>query len=264
MATLHCYIYWIRGSVSMFWISPPIYHFQTWKIVGNVLIFSSIAHKFPCFANCLASHIFISKSFSKFVLTKSADDRFSTFDCNLYKKLAMYRIHKFSELCCLCYNLHYQFINYATCLACLNSPLIPLITLLSPYFVDFSIFFSVYLANLSLFFSKYQITWLSTFRWTLSHKFCVIKRPVSTADGWCPFYTCYLKHNSSIGSVENVWLQGIFKDKTQYATLTRMSYCQCRLRLVFSSIFKQFNWRHVGLIVDRSDLFSLTVGMLFI
>jgi atrial natriuretic peptide receptor A len=59
-----------------------------------------------------------------------------------------------------------------------------------------------------------------------------------------------------------VLLQGIFKDKTQYATLTRMSYCQCRLRLVFSSIFKQFNWRHIGLIVDRSDLFSLTVGKL--
>ncbi|KAJ9597975.1 hypothetical protein L9F63_011176, partial [Diploptera punctata] len=53
---------------------------------------------------------------------------------------------------------------------------------------------------------------------------------------------------------------GIFKDKTQYPTLTRMSYCQCRLILVFSSIFKQFNWRHIGLIVDRSDLFSITVG----
>ncbi|KAL1114884.1 hypothetical protein AAG570_007708 [Ranatra chinensis] len=53
---------------------------------------------------------------------------------------------------------------------------------------------------------------------------------------------------------------GIFKDKTEYPTLTRMSYCQCRLKLVFSSIFQQFGWNHVGLILDRSDLFSLTVG----
>ncbi|GJQ80785.1 hypothetical protein Trydic_g9376 [Trypoxylus dichotomus] len=55
-------------------------------------------------------------------------------------------------------------------------------------------------------------------------------------------------------------LQGIFKDKSQYQTLTRMSYCQCRLKLVFASIFKQFGWKHVALILDRSDLFSLTVG----
>lgn len=39
-----------------------------------------------------------------------------------------------------------------------------------------------------------------------------------------------------------------------------MSYCQCRLKLVFSSIFRQFGWRHIALILDRSDLFSLTVG----
>ncbi|KAK0163436.1 hypothetical protein PV327_007117 [Microctonus hyperodae] len=53
---------------------------------------------------------------------------------------------------------------------------------------------------------------------------------------------------------------GIFKDKSKYPTLTRMSYCQCRLRLVFSSIFKEFGWSHVALILDKSDLFSLTVG----
>ncbi|XP_037950406.1 receptor-type guanylate cyclase gcy-28 [Teleopsis dalmanni] len=53
---------------------------------------------------------------------------------------------------------------------------------------------------------------------------------------------------------------GMFKDKTKYQTLTRMSYCQCRLKLVFASIFRQFNWKHVALLVDRSDLFSLTVG----
>ena len=54
--------------------------------------------------------------------------------------------------------------------------------------------------------------------------------------------------------------KGIFKDKTKYPTLTRMSYCQCRLQLVFSSIFKEFGWSHVALILDRSDLFSWTVG----
>lgn len=56
------------------------------------------------------------------------------------------------------------------------------------------------------------------------------------------------------------FLKGIFKDKSKYPTLTRMSYCQCRLRLVFSSVFKEFGWSHVALILDRSDLFSLTVG----
>lgn len=58
----------------------------------------------------------------------------------------------------------------------------------------------------------------------------------------------------------NLCWKGIFKDKTKYPTLTRMSYCQCRLRLVFSSIFKEFGWSHVALILDRSDLFSWTVG----
>ncbi|XP_055856918.1 atrial natriuretic peptide receptor 1 [Episyrphus balteatus] len=53
---------------------------------------------------------------------------------------------------------------------------------------------------------------------------------------------------------------GMFKDKSKYPTLTRMSYCQCRLKLVFASVFRQFDWKHVALIVDRSDLFSLTVG----
>ncbi|CAG9860421.1 unnamed protein product [Phyllotreta striolata] len=53
---------------------------------------------------------------------------------------------------------------------------------------------------------------------------------------------------------------GIFADKSKYPTLTRMSYCQCRLTNVFESIFKQFSWKHIALIFDRSDLFSLTVG----
>ncbi|XP_068144161.1 atrial natriuretic peptide receptor 1 [Drosophila tropicalis] len=53
---------------------------------------------------------------------------------------------------------------------------------------------------------------------------------------------------------------GMFKDKSKYPTLTRMSYCQCRLILVFASVFRQFNWKHVALLVDRSELFSWTVG----
>lgn len=57
-----------------------------------------------------------------------------------------------------------------------------------------------------------------------------------------------------------IFFKGIFKDKSKYPTLTRMSYCQCRLRSVFSSIFKEFGWSHVALILDRSDLFSWTVG----
>lgn len=39
-----------------------------------------------------------------------------------------------------------------------------------------------------------------------------------------------------------------------------MSYCQCRLKLVFASIFKKFGFNHVALLLDKSDLFSLTVG----
>ncbi|XP_035776449.1 atrial natriuretic peptide receptor 1-like isoform X2 [Anopheles albimanus] len=66
-----------------------------------------------------------------------------------------------------------------------------------------------------------------------------------------------------LGRLSNRWKNdssGIFKDKSRYQTLTRTSYCQCRLKLVFSSIFRQFGWRHIALIIDRSDLFSLTVG----
>jgi len=39
-----------------------------------------------------------------------------------------------------------------------------------------------------------------------------------------------------------------------------MSYCQCRLKLVFAAIFRKFHFKHVALLLDRSDLFSLTVG----
>ncbi|XP_028166648.1 atrial natriuretic peptide receptor 1 [Ostrinia furnacalis] len=52
----------------------------------------------------------------------------------------------------------------------------------------------------------------------------------------------------------------LFNDKGKYPTLTRMSYCQCRLPHVFTSVFERFGWAHVALLLDKSDLFSLTVG----
>jgi len=55
-------------------------------------------------------------------------------------------------------------------------------------------------------------------------------------------------------------LQGVFGDKTEYPTLTRLSYCQCRLTLVFDSICKRFGWRHLAIVYDKTDLFSFTVG----
>lgn len=58
----------------------------------------------------------------------------------------------------------------------------------------------------------------------------------------------------------SLFFSQFFKDKSRYNTLTRMSYCQCRLKLVFASIFKEFGFKHVALLLDRSDLFSLTVG----
>ncbi|XP_026320713.1 atrial natriuretic peptide receptor 1-like [Hyposmocoma kahamanoa] len=54
--------------------------------------------------------------------------------------------------------------------------------------------------------------------------------------------------------------QTLFNDKGKYPTLTRMSYCQCRLPTVFTSVFERFGWAHVALLLDKSDLFSLTVG----
>ncbi|XP_063540737.1 atrial natriuretic peptide receptor 1 [Cydia strobilella] len=54
--------------------------------------------------------------------------------------------------------------------------------------------------------------------------------------------------------------QTLFNDKGKYPTLTRMSYCQCRLPRVFTSVFDRFGWTHVALLLDKSDLFSLTVG----
>ncbi|XP_066996048.1 atrial natriuretic peptide receptor 1 [Anabrus simplex] len=87
--------------------------------------------------------------------------------------------------------------------------------------------------------------------------------PIITGMGDQPPSEEALSVTSGILSRLNKWKnssQGIFKDKTQYPTLTRMSYCPCRLKLVFASVFALFGWKHVALIIDRSDLFSLTVG----
>ncbi|XP_012166238.1 atrial natriuretic peptide receptor 1 [Bombus terrestris] len=87
--------------------------------------------------------------------------------------------------------------------------------------------------------------------------------PIITGMGDQPPSEEELSVTSGILGRINKWKNessGIFKDKSKYPTLTRMSYCQCRLRLVFSSIFKEFGWSHVALILDRSDLFSWTVG----
>ncbi|ESO97952.1 hypothetical protein LOTGIDRAFT_153062 [Lottia gigantea] len=46
---------------------------------------------------------------------------------------------------------------------------------------------------------------------------------------------------------------GMFKNKTDYPTLTRFSYCQCRMRKVFGSVFKQFNWTDIVVIYDVND-----------
>ena len=66
----------------------------------------------------------------------------------------------------------------------------------------------------------------------------------------------------SIGSVcfTGVGDSGRFKDKTDFATLTRVSYCQCRLRKVFGSVFRQFDWRNITLIMNRNDMHGLVLG----
>ncbi|XP_017769679.1 PREDICTED: uncharacterized protein LOC108557603, partial [Nicrophorus vespilloides] len=55
--------------------------------------------------------------------------------------------------------------------------------------------------------------------------------------------------------------QIIFMNKRKiHPTLTRLSYSQCGLKL----FFKQFGWKHIALIIDITDLFSLTVGKFLI
>uniref|UniRef100_A0A8D9APV7 guanylate cyclase n=2 Tax=Cacopsylla melanoneura TaxID=428564 RepID=A0A8D9APV7_9HEMI len=89
-------------------------------------------------------------------------------------------------------------------------------------------------------------------------------RPIITGMGDQPPSEGQLSVTSGILGRLQKWKNdsnsGIFKDKSEYPTLTRMSYCQCRLKIVFSSIFNEFGWKHVALILDRSDLFSLIVG----
>ncbi len=53
---------------------------------------------------------------------------------------------------------------------------------------------------------------------------------------------------------------GRFKDKTDFPTLTRFSYCQCRMRKVFGSIFRQFDWTAITVVMDRDDEHALIVG----
>ena len=53
---------------------------------------------------------------------------------------------------------------------------------------------------------------------------------------------------------------GRFKDKTDYMTMTRIAYCQCRLRKVFGSVFQQFSWTDIALIVDRDDVHGAILG----
>ncbi|CAL8115018.1 unnamed protein product [Orchesella dallaii] len=57
---------------------------------------------------------------------------------------------------------------------------------------------------------------------------------------------------------------GVFGDKTEFSTLTRLSYCQCRLKLVFDAICKRFKWQHLAVIYDKTDLFSFTVGRILV
>ncbi|XP_063399957.1 atrial natriuretic peptide receptor 1-like [Mytilus trossulus] len=53
---------------------------------------------------------------------------------------------------------------------------------------------------------------------------------------------------------------GLFKNKTEYPTLTRLAYCQCRLRKVFGSIFIEFKWTNIAIIYDINDLHSRVLG----
>lgn len=53
---------------------------------------------------------------------------------------------------------------------------------------------------------------------------------------------------------------GRFKNKTDFPTLTRMAYCQCRLRKVLGSVFAQFNWSTIVIISDLEDEFAKILG----
>ncbi|KAK2153540.1 hypothetical protein LSH36_293g01000 [Paralvinella palmiformis] len=53
---------------------------------------------------------------------------------------------------------------------------------------------------------------------------------------------------------------GRFKNKAHFQTLTRFSYCQCRLRKVFGTIFSYFHWTDITVIMDRDHEHSLILG----
>ncbi|XP_033751983.1 atrial natriuretic peptide receptor 1-like [Pecten maximus] len=53
---------------------------------------------------------------------------------------------------------------------------------------------------------------------------------------------------------------GIFKNKTDYPTLTRLAYCQCRLRKVLGSVFEEFHWTDVAIVYDINDVHSDVLG----
>lgn len=64
----------------------------------------------------------------------------------------------------------------------------------------------------------------------------------------------------SIPIITGLGDKGIFKFKHNYPTLTRLSYCQCRLRKVFGSTFEHFSWTHIAVLYDRDDEYSNSVG----
>nr|KAG5686052.1 hypothetical protein BaRGS_028430 [Batillaria attramentaria] len=53
---------------------------------------------------------------------------------------------------------------------------------------------------------------------------------------------------------------GEFKNKTDFPTLTRFAYCQCRLRKVFGSVFRHFAWSDLVVIYDMDDIHSDVLG----
>ena len=42
--------------------------------------------------------------------------------------------------------------------------------------------------------------------------------------------------------------------------MTRFAYCQCRLRKVFGSVFKRFDWHNIVVIYDVNDAHSDVLG----
>ncbi|KAL5007127.1 hypothetical protein ScPMuIL_015933 [Solemya velum] len=64
----------------------------------------------------------------------------------------------------------------------------------------------------------------------------------------------------NIAIVTGLGDSGMFVDKTDYPTLTRLAYCQCKLRAVMLGIFTEFTWSDIALIYDIDDVFSHIMG----